>query len=492
VRAVPLDGLPAEYASQLLERDMERPLAPAERSAADALCAELGGYPLRILQAAAFVRDNPDALDVWAGGITAAAIVRQLMAPIDDKQRRVLLALTALPGVPLPVSHASGIADVPDIEASVMALVRCGLVLGMNSRYRLADGVSDQLRRADDLKPPVNRAITYFTAWAERNRRSPDTLLLESEALLRAQQCALEFRRWGEAFRIGRLLEGALVSGARWGGWATAVKACLAAARATGDRSGEAWALHELGTRALCLGESAMARSSLGQALKLRDALEGERDAAAITRQNLDFVLAPVPHLPQPSAAQFDDARFSDTFDVDSLPLRDVVHPAIRVGRSGGSMAGPLTVMLLAIACAITYAIPAAKQSLQSWNVAGISSPQTMPEAAPTTAPPEPEPTSAAPPVSEPEASASEAAAAPSILIFSPRPGSIAGRAPTQLCYAVSGATEARIEPGIGPVDPAGTLTCVRVSPRRTTTYELTASDRDGHQVNQQLVIIVP
>ena len=115
-----------------------------------------------------------------------------------------------------------------------------------------------------------------------------------------------------------------------------------------------------------------------------------------------------------------------------------------------------------------------------------------MPEAAPTTAPPEPEPTSAAPPVSEPEASASEAAATPSILIFSPRPGSIAGRAPTQLCYAVSGATEARIEPGIGPVNPAGTLTCVRVSPRRTTTYELTASDRDGHQVNQQLVIIVP
>ena len=79
----------------------------------------------------------------------------------------------------------------------------------------------------------------------------------------------------------------------------------------------------------------------------------------------------------------------------------------------------------------------------------------------------------------------------PSILIFSPRPGSIAGREPTHLCYAVSGASEARIEPGVGEVDPTSTLTCLRVLPRRTTTYELTASGRDGHRVSQQLVIIV-
>ena len=145
-----------------------------------------------------------------------------------------------------------------------------------HSRFRLADGVSDQLRRTEDLKPSVNRAITYFTAWAERYRRSPDTLVLESEALLRAQQCAIDCHRWGEAFRIGRLLEGALVVGSRWGAWGIALEGCLAAARAASDRSGEAWALHELGTRALCLGESARARSLLGQSLKLRES--GEED----------------------------------------------------------------------------------------------------------------------------------------------------------------------------------------------------------------------
>ncbi len=500
VRAVPLEGLPTECALQLLERDMERSLGAAERLSADALCAELGGYPLRIMQAAALARDKADSLDAWAGGMSPPALVRQLTASIDDKQRRILLALTALPGVPLPVPHVSGIADVPDIEPSVMMLVRRGLVLGTHSRYRLADGVSDQLRRTEDPKPSANRAITYFTAWAERNRRSPDTLVFESEALLRAQQCAIDFRRWGEAFRIGRLLEGALIVGARWGAWGIALEGCLAAARAAGNRSGEAWALHELGTRALCLGDSARARSLLGQALKLRDAMateeKAEKDAASITRQNLDFVLAPVSHAPEPAAARFDEARFSDTFDIESLPLRDVVHPPIRAGRRHGSLAGPLTVMLLAVACAVTYSFPAARQSFPSWSAAGSSSLPTVPQTPGGIAGPQPEATSAVPPGPAPEATASEAPAAseserPSILIFSPRPGSIAGREPTHLCYAVSGASEVRIEPGVGEVDPTSTLTCLRVSPGRTTTYELTASDRDGHQVSQQLVIIV-
>ena len=66
--------------------------------------------------------------------MSPAALVRQLTESIDDKQRRVLLALTALPGVPLPVPHVSGIADVPDIEPSVMTLVRRGLVLASQSR----------------------------------------------------------------------------------------------------------------------------------------------------------------------------------------------------------------------------------------------------------------------------------------------------------------------------------------------------------------------
>ena len=79
-----------------------------------------------------------------------------------------------------------------------------------------------------------------------------------------------------------------------------------------------------------------------------------------------------------------------------------------------------------------------------------------------------------------------------SILIFTPRPGSIATGGSTKLCYAVSGAVQVQVEPGIGDVNATSRLTCLRVAPVRTTTYELTAHGRDGQPVRQQLVIVVP
>ena len=78
-----------------------------------------------------------------------------------------------------------------------------------------------------------------------------------------------------------------------------------------------------------------------------------------------------------------------------------------------------------------------------------------------------------------------------SILIFTPRPGSIATSGPTRLCYAVSDALQVRLEPDIGEITPTRTLTCLRVAPARTTTYQLTAQGRDGQRVSQELVIIV-
>ena len=91
------------------------------------------------------------------------------------------------------------------------------------------------------------------------------------------------------------------------------------------------------------------------------------------------------------------------------------------------------------------------------------------------------------PPPAPPDSDAERAR----IRIFTPRPGSIASGGPTRLCYAVSGALRARVEPGIGEVPPASTLTCIRVTPARTTTYALDAYGRDGYPVRQELVIVV-
>jgi len=502
VRSVALKGLPAEDAVALLEREIERSLDPTEQSAAAALCAAVGTNPRRIRQAAAVIREQGLSLDECSR-VIAQTPVANLMASIDDKQRRALLALAALPGVLLQTPHVCAIGEVGEIEPSLTALARRGLVVSSESRYELADGVGDRLRRTEDLKPWTNRAITYFTAWAERHQRSQDNLRQESDALLRVQQQAADIRRSGEVLQLGRLLEGPLVAGARWGAWAVSLERCVDAARAIGDRSAEAWALHELGSRALCLGDADSARALLNQAVKLREMLN-DADAVAASRRNLEFVLPPV--------IEYADARattpLDDLVELGSLlPPRHVPPPATSIPTMYLASGAALALLLCAILGGLAYG--ANRQSTMAFFQSRIDRATARIEAMRTDRRAAPEPdvprrndpgvTSSgseavvlATDVSLPDPAPQELPAGrASILIFTPRPGSIATGGPTRLCYAVSDALQVRLEPQIGEVAPTRALTCVRVAPTSTTTYQLTARGRDGHPVSQELVIIV-
>jgi len=473
-RNVTLAGLDGEDAVLLLERAVERTLDDGERPAALRLCESLAGHPLRILQAAALAREQRIAFEALPG---EAALVTELMKPIDERQRRALLALIALPGVPLSVHHMSAIAEVPDLDSAIQALLRLGLVVRQNARYQVANGVADRLRRREDLKPWIHRAVTYFTAWASRYQRNPTTLLEEAEALLRTQQSAAETRRSGEVLRIGRLLEGALILGGRWGAWANVLDRCLDAAKATGDRSAEAWALHQLGTRAVCLGDDAAGRSLLGRAVAIRETL-GDAAGEAASRQNLGFVLAPVSRsTPEPRALPFG-------IDFDALPVRE---PAGSIGR----MQRPRSVVAVAAMMLLLAGVGwFAGMAVDAVRSRATTSPSSRPRAAAAAAPlATTGDTSAAPrPVLETTA---DVAPPSSIRIFTARPGSIAAARPIELCYALSGASEARIDPGLGDVDPTSTLTCRRVTPARTTTYRLTAYGQDGNHHSQSVVVVV-
>ena len=498
VRSVALKGLSSEDAVLLLEQELERALDGEERSAAASLCAILEGHPVRILQAAALVRDHGISVAECARSITPAALISELMVSLDEKQRKALLALTALPGVPLTAQHVSGIGELADVEPALRTLARRGLVSSSESRHRLAEGVADQLRRSDELTPWVNRAITYFTAWAERYRRSPARLLEDAEALLAVQQYAAEARRSAEVLRVGTLLEGALVTGARWGAWAISLERCLAAAKALGDRSAEAWALHEIGTRALCVGDPGTARTLLSQAVALRESID-DIPAAAASRQNLALVLTPAL---DESRESRDPAPFSDVTDADSFALRgdtwSPVHAPTRRS-SGRAVFGLQMVLVSGLAFFVTIAGLGGTEEVRrigAFLPFGAAEPPVARAAAPPPVqagsdvyytPSSLAPRDAVPP---PAAQDSDPGRA-SIRIFTPRPGSIASGGPTRLCYAVTGAVRARVEPGVGEVPPTDTLTCLRVTPLRTTTYELDATGRDGHPVKQQLVIVV-
>jgi hypothetical protein len=66
------------------------------------------------------------------------------------------------------------------------------------------------------------------------------------------------------------------------------------------------------------------------------------------------------------------------------------------------------------------------------------------------------------------------------ILGFYADPVSIRAGETSELCYSVSNAKSVTLEPPSEPVWPAFSR-CVHVSPRKTTTYTLTAEDAAGH-----------
>jgi hypothetical protein len=76
------------------------------------------------------------------------------------------------------------------------------------------------------------------------------------------------------------------------------------------------------------------------------------------------------------------------------------------------------------------------------------------------------------------------------ILEFFPYPGEISRGDSTMLCYGVSNAKSVTLEPQSSAVWPAFER-CVSVSPKKTTTYTLTATDAAGHTKSSTVTVEV-
>ncbi len=305
-RAVALHGLPADDALALVERELGRPLTPQERPAAEALCAALEGHPLRIFQTAAMAREEGLSLAEVARQVQTPAaekaVTEQVVKPLSESEQRVLQVLAALGEAPLHTEHLAGLAKLAEVAPALESLRRRGLAQSHSPRHSLTGTVAQDLQRTLDLASLQEQALAYFTAWAEDHRSAPERLLEDADAMLHVLSWGVGAGRWAEVLRLGRAVESALAVGGRWDAWAKVLKWVLEAARALKDRAVEAWALHQLGSRAFCLGDAGAARRSLKKALRLRNKL-GDRLGAAITRHNLDVFWVPPPP-PLPSAPQ--------------------------------------------------------------------------------------------------------------------------------------------------------------------------------------------
>ncbi len=296
-RSMAVSGLPAKEALELFERELGRSLADHERASAEALCADLGCNPLLILRAAALAREQRRAIKSISrvpGIAPAKGLIDEAIASLNEGERQMIGALAAIDGASIHANHLAAITGLADAQAVLDGLRRRGLVQPHESRYGLSSDLTVALQRAWDLTPWRERVLAYFLSRTEKSRRARKDVLEAAIPIQAILKWAVEAGHWEEVIKLGRAVEDALVLGGRWDGWEQTLQWMLKAGRALGRLAVVGFALHQLGTRALGLEEKSTAESYLNEALNIRESL-GDKEGAAVTRNNLDILLGAPP-----------------------------------------------------------------------------------------------------------------------------------------------------------------------------------------------------
>ena len=293
VRSVRLAGLPPDDARLLFAHGLGRALEPDERGDVDALCVVAGNEPARILGAAVAARESAVSLAELSA---RARRSEQAPSPVPaDADLRLLGLLAAVPGLTLAERHLVALSGLTDVAERLARWVASGVVVevpGDPVTYRLIR------RQAGVARWPIgwSRAAlrAYFGAWARDRRGAVPPPGVDVEALRLLHADADRHREWRVVLALGAVLDAAYAVSGRWDAWRNVAATMLLAARELGDRAAEAMALHQLGTRALCLADLPTALDLLGAALAIREGL-GDRPGAAVTRHNLSLITAPPP-----------------------------------------------------------------------------------------------------------------------------------------------------------------------------------------------------
>jgi tetratricopeptide (TPR) repeat protein len=140
-----------------------------------------------------------------------------------------------------------------------------------------ADAVADRIEHANKL----------FRAVSEDHLFDRNLLTGEIGALLGLLDRLDREGRYEEEIRVAKALHGLCVLAFRWLDLIRSLRSALAAARAVGDKLGEAWALNELGALHLCAGDAKNAAEHLEHALELQEKL-GDAAGRCATRHNCD------------------------------------------------------------------------------------------------------------------------------------------------------------------------------------------------------------
>jgi hypothetical protein len=288
---ISLRGLPEEECIKLFERELSRPPNEQEKEIASQICTALQGHPLHILQMASLARETSKPLETVLREIknehaTDVSLANISMASLGDSEKGILALLAAAGGNIVSLEHVKKIFPTGSTQKSIDILLSLGLVQAHSPRISLTGTLAASISNLWDISSWQDILLRYFINWLSQQ---PAQALVEesTDALIHSIKKAGEKKQWREVIQLGRALEKFVVIYKRWQTWSDILNLILTAAKALGDHKVEAWALHQLGSRALVLGYANEAKTLLSQALDLRQVI-GDKAGRAITQHNLN------------------------------------------------------------------------------------------------------------------------------------------------------------------------------------------------------------
>jgi hypothetical protein len=295
--AIHLRGLPLKESLALVQRQVGRKLTAKELPLVKSICSTLQGNPLRIIEAVSTVRNGRKSFEAIAQSVQTTTPEESLhglsLNALPNSEKSMLALLAVLGNAPLPAEHLAEILQTKEIAPLIKNLLQSGLIKAHSPRYSLTGSLDAYLNRSWNLSQWREIVLRHFVDWSARGAQR-EQILEATDALFRVMESAAGANRWQEVLQIGQAIEPAYILGKRWGSWAQLLALLLRASQALGEVAIEAWVLHQIGSRALCMGQFQDAREYLTRALEIRREI-GDQSGIQATLQNLGQLPGAVP-----------------------------------------------------------------------------------------------------------------------------------------------------------------------------------------------------
>jgi hypothetical protein len=146
-------------------------------------------------------------------------------------------------------------------------------------------GTEETLVETESVTGKVEQSLELFTGLTQ-GRIDRASAARKADALMATLERLDHQQRPADAFRLARPLTGSLALLGRWVSLVQSIRIALGAALALGDKGGEAWARHELGTLSMGAEEADPAVRELEEARRIRHKL-GDKAGEEATEHNL-------------------------------------------------------------------------------------------------------------------------------------------------------------------------------------------------------------